>query len=72
MNWNWPFAAVVMALLLFGYCTYAAHESSRSLERVVDQSATVQHCYSAGYDAGSSGRIAQAAGQDEECSRWTS
>jgi len=70
MTWNWPLAAVVMALLLFGYCTYAAHESGRSLEHVVDKSATAQHCYSAGYDAGASGSNAQSGGQDEDCARW--
>jgi len=70
MTWNWPLAAVVMALLLFGYCIYAAHETSRSVDRAGDFAITAQGCYDAGYQAGTAGSLVRATPEGEDCARW--
>jgi len=54
MDWHWPLAIVVVAVLLFGYCTYSAEQSSRSLDRALE-SFDQQACYEAGYNAGLAG-----------------
>ncbi|TMB94057.1 MAG: hypothetical protein E6J42_12120 [Chloroflexi bacterium] len=70
MEWNWPLAAVVIALLFFGYCAYSVHEGGRSVDRVLDSSLTAQQCYGAGYEAGSAGGPRGATPESEECARW--
>jgi hypothetical protein len=36
MEWHWPLAVVIVAVLLFGYCTYSAEQSSRSLDEALE------------------------------------
>jgi hypothetical protein len=54
MEWHWPLAIIVVAALLFGYCTYSANQSSRSIDRALD-TFDQQACYEAGYNAGLGG-----------------
>jgi hypothetical protein len=54
MDLRWPLAVVIVAVLLFAYCTYSADQSSRSLDRALD-SLDQQACYEAGYNAGVAG-----------------
>lgn len=54
MDPRWPLAIVVVAVLLFAYCTYSAHQSSRSIDRALD-AFDQQACYEAGYNAGLAG-----------------
>jgi len=51
---RWPLAVVIVAVLLFAYCTYSADQSSRSLDRALD-AFDQQACYEAGYNAGLAG-----------------
>jgi hypothetical protein len=55
MELHWPLAIVIVAVLLFGYCTYSAQQSSRSIDRALD-SFDEMACYEAGYNAGLAGR----------------
>jgi len=55
MDLRWPLAVVVVAVLLFAYCTYSADRSSRSIDRALD-AFDQQACYEAGYNAGLAGR----------------
>ena len=57
MDLRWPLAVVVVAVLLFAYCTYSVDQSSRSLDRALD-SLDQQACYEAGYNAGLDRRAA--------------
>ncbi len=70
MSWNWPLAVVIVALLFFAYCAYASRETSRSVDHILDDSLTAQHCYSAGYEAGASGDRVRPTDQSGECARW--
>jgi hypothetical protein len=55
MEWHWPLAIVVVAVLLFGYCTYSAQQSSRSVDRALESFDEIA-CYEAGYNAAMAGR----------------
>ena len=54
MELHWPLAIVIVAVLLFGYCTYSAQQSSRSIDRALD-SFDEMACYEAGYNAAMAG-----------------
>ena len=54
MDLRWPLAVVIVAVLLFAYCTYSVEQSSRSVDRALD-SFDQQACYEAGYNAGLAG-----------------
>jgi hypothetical protein len=54
MEWHWPLAIVIVAVLLFGYCAYSAEQSSRAVDRALE-SFDEMACYEAGYNAGLAG-----------------
>jgi|GEM_PF-5924588 len=67
---NWPLVVVILALLLFGYCVYSVRETTRTVDRVLeDENWTNQRCYAAGYEAALAERTPQRP-EDEECARW--
>jgi len=70
MNWHWPLAVVIVATLLFAYCTYSTDQATRSIDRAMD-SFDNQACYEAGYNAALGGRADAPVSRDnEECDRW--
>jgi hypothetical protein len=54
MDWHWPLAIIIVATLLFAYCTYSTQQGSQSIDRALD-SLDQQACYEAGYNAGLAG-----------------
>lgn len=74
MNSPWPLVVVTLAVLLVGYCAYSAHETSRSVDRALDQTQDLiaQHdCYKAGYEIGYAGEKAATAPDGEaDCQHW--
>jgi hypothetical protein len=68
---NWPLAAVVVAVLLFGYCAYSASQATETIDKATDEAALYSRCYTAGYDAGFYDRADRSAPQpDESCRNW--
>lgn len=70
MNWGWPLAVAIVAVLLFAYCTYTTDQATRSIDRALD-SFDDQACYEAGYNAALAGQAeAPVSRENEECGRW--
>ncbi len=70
MEWHWPFAILLVALMLFGYCTYSTHEASRSIDRAFD-SFDRQICYETGYNAAITGKPRPSMPRDNpDCATW--
>jgi len=69
VNWHWPLALVIVALIFFAYCAYSTREATRSVDHALDTFAQ-QACYQAGYNAGLSEHPPSPSEDSDECDRW--